>query len=47
MEGIGDLELEELEEVDMECVQYHCEATVTVPEKQGQQPWKGKGSARQ
>ena len=35
-----DLELEKLEEVDMECVQYHCDATIMVPDNHEQKPWK-------
>lgn len=40
MEGVQDLELEELEGVAVECVQYHCEAIILRPDKLGQEPWK-------
>lgn len=35
----GDIEAK-LQEVDMESVQYHCEATIMVPNSRGQQPMK-------
>lgn len=40
MEDVEDLELEELAEVDMELVQYHCEAAIMVPHMHEQQLWK-------
>lgn len=40
LEDVEDLELEHLGRVEMECFQYHCEATSMVLDKCGQQPWK-------
>lgn len=40
MEGVGDLELEGLEEMDIECTHYHYAATITVLGKHGQELWK-------
>lgn len=39
MVDVGDLELGELEEVDLECVPYHCDATMIVADEHGQQSW--------
>lgn len=37
MEDVGDLQLEEPEVVDMECVQDQCEEITTMPDKHGRQ----------
>lgn len=40
---VGDLELEELENVDTKSVQNHCKVGITVFDKHGHQPWSVRG----
>lgn len=40
LEGVGDLELEELEDVHTKCVQNHCGVAAIVLDNRGHRPWK-------